>query len=44
MSKRFKSDLVVDIETDSQSESEHQILELEIKKPIISVNMDSDGG
>jgi len=27
----------------SQSEGEHQILELEIKKPIISVNMDSDG-
>ena len=42
MSKRFKSDLV-DIEN-SQSEGEHQILELEIKKPIISANMDSDGG
>ena len=42
MSKRFRSDLL-DIEN-SQSEGEHQILELEIKKPIISANIDSDGG
>jgi len=41
MSKRFRSDLL-DIEN-SQSEGEHQILELEITKPIISANIDSDG-
>ena len=44
MSKRFKSDLLDNVDSNSQSEGEHQILELEIKKPIISLNMDSDGG